>query len=155
MTRRDKLIRERDHDVYRTGKKLPDPSACTECRAMYRNGRWQWGHPPVDAASVLCPACQRIRDDMPAGVLTLVGSFQLEHRAEILGLIRNIEERELKNHPLKRIIEASDQDDTMTITTADADLARSLGSAIHHAYQGELDYRYPGEGDLLRVRWER
>jgi NMD protein affecting ribosome stability and mRNA decay len=155
MTRRDRLIRERNHDVYRTGKKLPDPSACTKCQAMYRNGRWQWSPPPADAKQVLCPACHRIQDDMPAGLLTLVGAFHLEHRVEILGLVRNIEEREVKNHPLKRIIAVSEQDDTVTISTADADLARSLGNAIHHAYQGELDYHYPGEGDVLRVRWER
>jgi len=155
MTRRDRLIRERNHDVYRTDKKLPDPSACTECRAMYRAGRWQWGDPPVDAKQVICPACKRVRDDLPAGELKLVGAFQLEHREEIQGLIRNVEEREVKNHPLKRIMQVTEQDDTVTITTADADLARSIGDAIHHAYQGELDYHYPGEGDLLRVRWER
>jgi hypothetical protein len=48
-----------------------------------------------------------------------------------------------------------EQGDEVQIRTADADLARSLENAIHHAYQGELDYHYPGEGDLLRVRWER
>jgi NMD protein affecting ribosome stability and mRNA decay len=155
VTRRDRLIREREHDVYRTSKKLPDPSACTKCRAMYRDGRWQWGHPPAEANPVLCPACKRIQDDMPAGILKLVGTFHLEHRAEILGLIRNIEERELKDHPLKRIMEVSEQGDEVEIKVADSDLARSLGTAIHHAYQGELDYHYPGEGDVLRVRWER
>jgi NMD protein affecting ribosome stability and mRNA decay len=155
MTRRDRLIQEREHDVYRTVKKLSDPSACTKCRAMYRAGRWQWGHPPAEAEPVVCPACQRIEADMPAGILKLVGTFHLEHRAEILGLIRNIEERELKDHPLKRIMEVSEQGDEVEIKVADAGLARSLGSAIHHAYQGELDYHYPGEGDVLRVRWER
>jgi hypothetical protein len=155
VSRRDRLIQEREHDVYRTSKKLPDPSACKTCRAVYRKGRWQWGHPPVEAKPVLCPACHRIEDDMPAGILKLAGEFHLEHRAEILGLIRNIEERELKDHPLKRIIEVTEQGDEMQITTADADLARSLGTAIRHAYKGELDYHYPGEGDVLRVRWER
>ena len=155
MTRRDRLIQEREHDSYRTEKKLPDPSACRECSAMYRNGRWEWGHPPDDAKPVLCPACRRIQDDMPAGIVTLVGKFHLEHRAEILGLIRNIEERELKNHPLKRIMEVSEQGNEVQIKTAHPELARSLGTAIHHAYEGELDYHYPGEGDVLRVRWER
>ena len=155
MTRRDRLIQERDHDSYGTPKKLPDPSACTSCRAMYRAGRWQWGHPPADAKPVLCPACKRAEDDMPAGILTLAGTFLVEHRAEILALVRNVEEREAEEHPLKRIIDQSEQGDGVQIKTANADLARSLGNAIHHAYKGELDYRYPGEGDVLRVRWER
>lgn len=122
---------------------------------MYRAGRWQWGHPPADANPVLCPACKRTEDDMPAGILTLVGTFYLEHRAEIMALIRNVEEREGEDHPLKRIFDVSEQGDEVQIKTANADLARSLGSAVHHAYKGELDYRYPGEGDVLRVRWER
>jgi len=155
MTRRDRLIQDKDHDVYRTDKKLPDPSACETCHAIYRDGRWQWGPPPADARPVTCPACRRKEEGMPAGILKLVGRYQLEHRADMLGLIRNIEEREMKDHPLKRILEVTEQDDTVTITTADANLARSLGNAIHHAHQGELDYHYPGEGDVLRLRWER
>jgi hypothetical protein len=34
-------------------------------------------------------------------------------------------------------------------------LARSIGDAIHHAYQGELDYRYPEGSGVLRVHWRR
>jgi len=155
MKRMDKRIQERDHDPYRTSKKLPDPSACTECGAMYRAGRWRWGHPPVDAKQVVCPACQRARDELPAGLVTLSGAFHREHRAEILGLIRNLEKRALEDHPLKRILHVKEHEEEVEIATASAELARSFGDALHRAYEGTLDYHYPGEGDLLRVRWER
>ena len=155
MPRRDKLIREREHDPYQTRKKLPDPSACTECHAMYRDGRWQWAAPPSDAKPVLCPACQRGRDGLPAGILRLEGEFHLSHRAEVLGLLRNIEEREVKAHALKRIMSVEEEGQTLTITTAHPGLARGLGDALHHAYRGELDYHYPEEGGVLRVRWSR
>ena len=155
MPRRDRLIREREHDPYQTRRKLPDPSACTECRVMYRDGRWQWGQPPADAHAVLCPACQRRRDGLPAGILSLEGEFHLEHRGEVLGLLRNVEEREVKAHPLKRIMRVEEEGRTLTVTTAHPGLARSLGDALHHAYSGELDYHYPEEGGLLRVRWSR
>ena len=155
MPRRDRLIREREHDPYRTPMKLSDPSACTECHAMYRNGRWQWGNPPVDAKRVLCPACRRGRDGLPAGILSLVGGFHLAHRAEVLGLLRNVERREVERHPLKRIMNVEEQGETLTVTTAHPGLARSFGDALHHAYQGELDYEYPPDGDVLRVRWAR
>jgi hypothetical protein len=49
----------------------------------------------------------------------------------------------------------TESDDEVTIATCEASLARSIGEAIHHAYQGALDYRYPEDGDLLRVRWSR
>jgi hypothetical protein len=132
MPRRDKLIRERNHDPYRTGKKLSDPSACTSCGAMFRDGRWQWGAPPADAKRVTCP-----------------------HRVEILGLLRNIEEREVKSHALKRILNVEEEGEIVTVNTAHPGLARSLGDALHHAYGGELDYRYPEEGGVLRVHWSR
>jgi hypothetical protein len=155
MPRRDRLIRERDHDPYKTPKKLSDPSACTECHVMYRDGRWQWGHPPAEAKPVLCPACRRSQDGLPGGILSLVGEFHLAHRAEVLGLLRNIEEREVKDHALKRIMRVEEQGETLTVTTAHPGLARSLGDALHHAYQGALDYTYPDEGGVLRVRWAR
>ena len=155
MTRRDKLIVERDSDPYQTAEKLPDPSACTECRAMYRAGRWTWGDPPADAKRVVCPACRRAKDGYPAGILTIEGEFLAGHRTEVIGLVRNVEERESKTHPLKRIIGVDDSAEGLTVTTADAGLARNIGDALHSAYEGELDYRYPGDGGVLRVHWVR
>ncbi|HEX9627268.1 MAG TPA: hypothetical protein VGA00_10070 [Acidiferrobacterales bacterium] len=41
------------------------------------------------------------------------------------------------------------------VTTTDMGLARSIGDAIHHAYKGELDYRYDDASSILRVHWRR
>ena len=122
---------------------------------MYRDGRWRWGSPPADAKRVLCPACQRIRDGYPAGRVSLSGDFVGEHREELVGLIRGVEERESKEHPLKRIMEIAESEDGLTVTTADSGLSRNIGDALERAYAGELDYEYPDDGDLLRVRWVR
>jgi hypothetical protein len=92
---------------------------------------------------------------MPAGILTLFGDFHLAHREEILGLIRRAEEREVKQHPLKRIMQISESGEELQVTTCEASLARSIGGAIHHAYQGELDYHYPDGEGVLRVHWKR
>jgi hypothetical protein len=153
--RRDRLIREREHDLYKLRGKLPDPTACPECGAMYRAGRWVWGAPPADAHQTLCPACQRIRDDYPAGFLTLAGVFAQAHRAEILGLARNVEQREKGEHPLKRIMVIRDEGNEILIETTDDGLARNIGDALHRAYEGDLEYQYIDEGNLLRVSWRR
>jgi len=155
VTRRDRLIRERRHDPYEARGKPREPSACPTCHAIFRDGRWQWDRPVADSQEVVCPACQRAADDMPAGILTLSGEFHLAHRKEILGLIRHVEEREAKQHPLKRIMQVSETGDELEVTTCEAGLARSLGDAIHHAYQGELDYHYPDGAGVLRVQWRR
>jgi hypothetical protein len=39
------------------------------------------------------------------------------------------------------------------VTTTDIHLARGMGEALHRAYQGELEYHYNPEQNLLRVIW--
>ena len=76
--RRDRLIRERVHDPYKVRRKLPEPALCPECGAIYQAGRWRWSKPklrPEGAHEVICQACHRIRDQYPAGELTLSGHF--------------------------------------------------------------------------------
>jgi hypothetical protein len=155
LERRDRLIQERRHDPYEARRKPREPSACPTCHAVFHDGRWQWSRPAADARNLVCPACQRTAEQMPAGILRLSGDFHLAHRVEILGLIRGVEKREAKEHPLKRIMQVSECGEELEVTTCEAGLARSLGDAIHHAYKGELDYHYPDGGDVLRVHWKR
>jgi len=155
LPRRDRLIQEHRHDPYQARAKPREPTACPSCHAVFHDGRWQWAGPVKNAHDLVCPACQRISDEMPAGILTLSGKFCLEHREEILGLIRHAEEREVKEHPLKRIMQITESGEVMTVTTCEASLARSIGDAIHHAYDGEFNYHYPTGGGVLRVHWRR
>jgi hypothetical protein len=72
--RRDRLIRERVHDPYKTRLKLLEPTVCPQCGAAWQSGRWQWVETrPDDANEELCQACHRINDKYPAGELTLSG----------------------------------------------------------------------------------
>ena len=154
--RLDRLLQEKGDDTYGLRGKLPDPTACTDCGAMYRGGRWIWGAAPADAQPALCPACHRIRDDYPGGLVTIQGEFAAEHFEEIQGLARNLEEREKQEHPLKRIMRITKgEGDSWEIATTDKHLARGIGDALHHAYEGELDYSYADTEELLRVRWSR
>jgi hypothetical protein len=84
------------------------------------------------------------------------GEFAVLHRQEIMGLARNLEEREKAEHPLKRIMRVTEREGgPIEIATTDAHLARGIGEALHHAYEGELDYRYTDEENVLRVHWRR
>jgi NMD protein affecting ribosome stability and mRNA decay len=153
--RRDRLIREFEHDTYKNRGKLPEPTVCRDCGSVFHKGRWQWSERPGDAHETLCPACHRIHDRCPGGYLTLAGPFLAEHRDEILQRVRNVEEREKNQHPLRRIMAVEDSSAGLSITTTDMQLARSLGDAVHHAYKGELDYHYTEEANILRVNWHR
>jgi hypothetical protein len=48
-----------------------------------------------------------------------------------------------------------DQDDGVLVTTTDVHLARDLADALHHAYQGELEFHYNEAEKRLRAHWQR
>jgi hypothetical protein len=153
--RRDRLIREREHDPYKTRLKLADPTVCPQCDAVYRDGRWRWEAPPEEAHQELCQACHRINDAFPAGVVSLGGGFVQGHKTEILGLARNEEAREKAAHPLHRIMTIEDGPDAVVINTTDIHLPRRIGEALRDAHEGDLDYHYEKESYFLRVNWYR
>ncbi len=137
--------------------KLPDVARCPRCGASYRKGRWTWQAAGADAYERTCPACERIATGYPAGVLHLEGDFARSHRDEIVRLLRNVEERERADHPLKRIIDIGDADGGIAVTVTDAHLAVSFGRALSRAYEGTLEHP-PTTSDvenLVRVHWTR
>jgi NMD protein affecting ribosome stability and mRNA decay len=155
ISRRDKMFEERVHDPYKARHKIAEPSVCSQCGAVFHEGRWDWEQAPAGAHQEICPACHRINDQYPSGFLTLQGEFFLAHREEILHLAQNIEKRERAEHPLKRIMAIEEKDGGVLVTTTDIHLARGLGEAIHDAYQGDLEFHYNPEEYLLRVHWQR
>lgn len=153
--RRDRLMQETRHDAYKAKHKLPEPTVCPACGAVYHAGRWQWLARPAAAHEEKCPACQRIGDAYPAGYVTVQGGYFNAHRDELLRLVHNEEARARAEHPLKRIMKIELQDGGALVTTTDIHLARGIGEALHHAYQGELEYHYNEQENLLRVLWTR
>lgn len=152
---RHHLLEEWSHDTYKLKHKLAEPTVCTACGAVYHHGHWSWAATPIGASEATCPACQRIADHVPAGLVTLSGAFLLQHEEEITHLIKNIETREKQGHALKRIMAIESQDGGLLISLTDPHLARNIGEAIEHAYKGELDFHYQQGEILLRVSWHR
>ena len=153
--RGDRTHQSDEKDPYASRGKLPDPTACPKCGALYRKGRWTWGAAPADAHRTECPACRRIADAYPAGIVRLTGAFAKTHAEEIRSLVRHVEEREKKEHALKRIMAVESDGDALVVTTTDEHLARGIGEAVKHAYQGELDYSFSEAENVLRVEWKR
>ena len=153
---RDRLTEPHFDKTYREKRKLPEPTVCQDCGAVYTKGRWSWGSAPENAHRALCPACIRMHDNDPAGYIGLDGPFMREHRDEITSLARHIETREMADHPHKRIMAIKVGDDgDLLITTTDTHLAWSIGEAIEHAYHGELNHRVAENPKVLHVTWTR
>ena len=135
--------------------KPPEPTRCPICRAVFHQGRWRWGTAPEDPHEQSCPACQRIRDEFPAGYVMVKGEFIKDHRDEIVALITAKEKREKAEHPLQRVMAIEDLRDGMQVSTTDSHLARGIGEALYDAYKGDLKLRYSRDENLLRATWKR
>jgi NMD protein affecting ribosome stability and mRNA decay len=153
--RKDRLMKEREHDVYRPRAKMQDPTLCTECGAVFVKGRWLWDKAPEDANKTICPACRRIADRFPVGLIEMQGGFLDKHRAEILNLVQNVEQKEKANHPMERIIAIEEGEDCTMVTTTGIHVARGIGSALSSAYRGEISMRYLDDEHCIRVHWTR
>lgn len=153
--RHDQLRPERVHDTYQLRGKLHEPTVCAECGAAFHQGRWQWLARPAGAHEATCPACHRTRDHFPAGFVVIGGPYFTAHRDELMKLLHHHADKEKVEHPLARIIAVEDTADGALVTTTDIHLARNLGTALHHAHQGELEFHYNEGENLLRVHWRR
>lgn len=138
-----------------------DMAVCKKCHALYHNKRWSIDKTLYKKAlegkktiQVLCPACQKIRDNYVEGFVTLKGDYLKEHKGDILNLIRNEEERAMDNNPLERIIKITDLKDTVEVTTTHGRLAQRIGKKIHKACHGELQIKWTKD-KLTRVTWKR
>ena len=149
------LFPERAHDAYKLRQKLREPTVCPRCGAVYREGRWQWAERPPGAEEVVCSACHRLADEIPAGYVYIEGAFAVEHRDELLNLLRNHETRARAEHPMERIMAIDENAGKTLVTTTDIHLARDLGTALKAAFQGTLELKYSKEENLVRAYWQR
>jgi hypothetical protein len=154
-TRRIAGHAQQDHirDPYQHQEKLADGMVCPECSAVYQEGRWQWPARTINGPHQICPACRRISEQFPAGIVTLVGPFSQSQRDDLIGLVRHQEKAEKTEHPLNRIISVDDSLQQVVITTTDIHLPRRIGEAVKRAFQGELKIDFDKDEYFVRVGW--
>jgi len=152
---RDRIYDDPRHDPYQARGKYAEPTLCESCGAVFHRGRWHWAAAPAGAHRERCPACRRIRDKLPAGVLTMSGAFLTSHRDELLQLVRHEATHERSEHPLNRIMDVSEGPDEVVVTTTDIHTPRRIGAALERAYRGELETRYGEDEYTLNVHWRR
>ncbi|HLB01880.1 MAG TPA: BCAM0308 family protein [Nitrospiria bacterium] len=135
---------------------------CRMCHSIYHHKRWYLESEfPLKEARVtpigliICPACRKIHDHFPGGVITLRGEFLNTHKDQILNLVRNEEARAKGVNPLERIISTKDQDNWVEIQTTSERLAQRIGREIERAYKGEATYHWSRDDKFVRVEWHR
>ncbi|MBI3610795.1 MAG: hypothetical protein HY204_08855 [Nitrospirae bacterium] len=135
-------------------------AVCRHCGAVYHRKRWSLESPPVAVEgrtirSVVCPACQKMHDSFPGGIIVLSGEFLKPHKEQIIGLVRNEEARAKKNNPLERIISIKDNGNGVEIQTTSDRFAQRIGMEIQRAYKGDITYHWSRDDKFIRVKWHR
>jgi NMD protein affecting ribosome stability and mRNA decay len=146
---------QQDHilDPYSRKRKLEEGTVCPDCGAVFKAGRWQWTSASAGAPEVPCAACQRTKENFPAGIVSLAGEFAREHKEEILRLARHQEDAEKQEHPMNRIMSVEEDRDGFVINTTDIHLPRRIGEAVRRAFHGNLREQFEQDGYFVRVTW--
>lgn len=155
-TTRREILSEDTGSPYYELRKYPEPTVCSVCGLVYHKGRWTNGlSVPAGANRELCPACKRVQDRNPGGVVYLDGSYLQARRDEILNVAKNQEKLAREQRPLQRIMWVKPNGSGLEIATTNFHLARRIGEAIHQAHKGNLDIKYSDGDRFARVYWQR
>jgi NMD protein affecting ribosome stability and mRNA decay len=157
---------ERGFDIVHKDPYLPrgangKVAVCEGCQAVYMKKRWYLKVESAKIANtpvmkVVCPACLKIRDNFPGGIVTLSGDYVIAHKEEFLHLIRNEEQRARGFNPLERVMSIKENGHgSIVINTTNEKLAQRLGRAMKKAFRGEVTYRWSHDDKLVRVDWVR
>jgi hypothetical protein len=154
-TRRTAGHAQEDHvlDPYQQQQKLNDGTLCSQCGAVYHDGRWRWAAVSEGGHKTLCAACRRINDNLPAGIVKLHGIFGQQQTQELVRLARHQEDAEKREHPLNRIMCIDQEDEAIVIKTTDIHLPRRIGAAVKRAFHGKLEEDFDDSGYSVRVSW--
>ena len=149
-------------DPFVSDKGLKEPALCKNCRLYLHHKRWvndpetyQQLKSDPNVHWTTCPACRKIAEGYPEGIVTLRGSYLWKHEDEILRLLKNLETEAFDRNPQERIIRQTQEDEQLVIETTEQSLAEHLGRVLHRSHQGELSIHWAEGADICRVNWER
>ena len=149
-------------DPYMPRKGFPEPAICPSCQAIYHKKRWVMDekllydikkHPEVKYHK--CPACRKIEDHFAMGLIELSGDFVIEHKADLINLIKSEEKRAMEKNPLERIISIDRKNDKIEVAVTTDSLALRIGRVLERAYKGKSDYKFRSGDKYVTVHWKR
>ena len=147
----------RSLDAYEEKGGIKGVAYCS-CGAVYRNKRWFCEESVTDkyeGHELVCPACRRIADQNPAGIVSLSGDFLAEHESEIRNQITNTAQSAVAKNPLGRVMDTCNEKDGITITTTDVKLAQKIGREVFKSHGGQLQFIWSHAEAPVRVTWHR
>lgn len=132
---------------------------CSQCFAVFVRGTWQWNtrkqheFKAQGIPSKVCPACFQVMNDLPHGILSLIGVKDKLQLAAILKEVTTIANDAFDRDPLVRIIRIQEKSDEVVVYTTDAAIAKKMGRYINRANHGSLSVDASERERVARVVW--
>jgi NMD protein affecting ribosome stability and mRNA decay len=162
------LIRSLNRASTRSGKlrpsearsgRLPEPSACDRCGAIFTRRSWRRGG-DISRAFLArvhwttCPACRDVGEAAGRGRLVIRGEYVATHEEEIRRRIANVERRASAQQPERRVSTIERRNGVLEVITTSQKLAHRLAHELKKAFRGRASYAWSDDGTLTAV-WQR
>lgn len=142
------VLREAEHDPYRSKGKPREGQSCSACHAEVHAGAWRWPEAAWASGGAalhgeLCPACRRIRVHDAAGVLWIDPQLMHLHGNDIRNQVQRESAQETAGHSQERLMPfEEDPDGGWLIQTTGLHLLRRLAHALERSCSAHLEMRY-------------
>ncbi len=146
-------------DPYMDRSLYKDPTLCPSCGLIYHGKRWKMDPELIktlkekdkEIYSKECPACRKIKDKYPLGIVEIEGNFIEEKNEEIHARIKHIAAEEYNHNPLERIIEIQNSKGKIAILTTTEHLAEKIGKKIAKTFHKNIKISFSEQEKLVRV----
>ncbi len=147
-----------DRNIYK------DPTICPTCKLIYHNKRWFWDEKLYNELMEKknevnfkeCPACRKIRDHYPLGIVYFdVSGLRPDEYENLKRRIANEAEYEKDRNPLARIMREYEEDGYYVVETTTETLAKKIAKAVQKTFHGNTQFNFSDGQKFLRIEWSR
>lgn len=148
--------------AYQAVEDRPGTLVCPRCRAISLQKRWFLDDALYDklrrdpeAQLVRCPGCERVERGIYEGRVVLRGDWIVDHKDEVINLIKNQESEARQTNPFSRIGVIKDQGNQLELYVTTQWLAVRIGKELRKAHKGELQIDHLPQQKFSLVTWHR
>jgi len=140
-------------------RRLPEPTVCERCGAVFQRRSWNTERAPSPAALArarwrVCPACKQQAAQEWYGRVRLRGGFVAAHEDELRQRIANVASRARSTQSQRRVVSVERDGDGLEVLTTSQKLAHRIVHELRKAFRGRASYTWSDDRTLEAV-WER
>jgi hypothetical protein len=128
---------------------------CPECGVVFHHGKWKWDNKLyLDCQWRSCPACRKIKEQRPSGLLTLSGQTVQTKRSRVFRAIYKKIEQTKKHYPMNRLIKLDELPNGLkSLSFTDGQSPERIGRQLMKLFGGRLERKNAVTSDVSHLKW--